>query len=116
MDKLGFRPNAHATIIAHLDTQNLSDEIRHVGYISLRSLVREEVSPKQLYGAGVHPKSCHSHIADNNAVSTLEARLLFLLKEDKEAVNPPSGWFELTKLYITLLPDSNFCETGSIGC
>lgn len=90
--------------IAHLDKQSLSDEITgHVGYISLRSILREESSPKQLYGAGVHPKSCHSHIAGNNAVSTLEAIILFLLQEYKEAVDPPSGWFELTKLYITSL-------------
>ena len=90
--------------IAHLDKQSLSDEIRgHVGDTSLRSILREELSPKQLCGAGVHPKSCHSHIARNHAVSTLEAIILFLLKEYREAVNHLSGWFKLTKLSITSL-------------
>lgn len=103
MEMLGFRPELHANIIAHLDTQYLSDEIRgHMEFTTLRSLVRQVGSnPKQLYEAGALPKNRQFHNAGNDAIYTLEVLLLLAINEHEKAVNAPkAGWIGLSKLSI----------------
>ena len=103
MRRLGFQPELHARIIALVDTQNLSDEIRgHREYPSLRSLVHQVgMNPKEIYGAGALPKARHFHNAGNDAAYTLEVLLLLAVSNYQEAVNPSrAGWITLTKLSI----------------
>lgn len=104
MEILGFQPELHARIIAHVDTQNLSDEIRgHRECASLRSLVHQVgMNPKQMYEAGALPKARHFHNAGNDAAYTLEVLLLLAVSNHQEAVNASrAGWITLTKLSIT---------------
>ena len=103
MEMLGFQPELHAKIIAHVDTQDLSDEIRgHREFPSLCSLVHQVgLNPKQIYDAGALPKTRHFHNAGNDAAYTLEVLVLLAVSNHQEAVNASkAGWITLTKLSI----------------
>lgn len=113
IEKLGFRPDAQARIITHVDTQNLANEIGgHKRFNKSRSLLRYELSPNQLYDAGMHPKSHGFHNAGKDAFFTLEAMLLLILKEYREPVDAPTGWIKLTKLSIPKLLNSASAKVG----
>lgn len=102
MKMLGVRPEAHANIVAYVDTTSISHEV--LGHVTiLRKLVKEVgLCPKKLYHAGARPKARHFHMAGNDALYTMEAMLLLAVKDHEEAVNlPKAGWIRLTKMSIT---------------
>ncbi|KAL8915916.1 MAG: hypothetical protein Q9208_008796 [Pyrenodesmia sp. 3 TL-2023] len=117
MEMLGFDPQSCARILAHVDTQELSGQIKgHMDCTTLRSLVhRAGLRPRQIYEAGARPKSRQYHNAGNDAAYTLEVLLLLVAKEHEQAVNASqAGWIGLTKLSmmeaitlasLTLLPE-----------
>ena len=108
MEKLSFRPDLHARIVAHVDTWNLAGAIRApTQSTKLRALVRDELSGKNLYEAGARPSRRGLRIAGNNAVCVLEAMLLLILKEYRETVKAPTWWWiKLTRLSIPELVHS----------
>ena len=115
MEKLGFRPESHARIIARFDTQHLAKEIRgETESLKLRKLVRDELSGKNVYAAGAHPSKRPFHNAGNDAVFTLEAMLLLMLKDHRETITAPTWWwFKLTKLSIPTLMESASAKLGT---
>lgn len=103
MEMLGFRPELHARIIAHVDTQLLSNEISgHTEFPSLRSVVYQVgLRSKEMHDAGALSRPRRFHNAANDATYTLEALLLLVINEHQKAVNAlEAGWLVLTKLSI----------------
>ena len=115
MERLGFRPESHARIIARFDTQHLAKEIRgETESTKLRKLVRDELSGKNVYAAGAQSSKRPFHNAGNDAVFTLEAMLLLMLKDYRETIAAPTWWWiKLTKLSIPTLMESASAKLGT---
>lgn len=85
---VGFDPGACVEIIAHIDTQDLSNEIKgYTEFIALRSLVHDaRLRRRQVFEAGARSKCRRSHNAGNDAAYTLELLHLWVAKEHEKAV------------------------------